>query len=65
MVPKYDENREFLKARKSICKKYLPLERSTPEYTECTVNDVLVDPYLFNAVWIDQNKKGYGSTRRH
>ena len=31
-----------------------------------TINDVSVDPYPFNAVkrvWIDPNKKGYGSTK--
>ena len=35
-------------------------------YTEWTINDVFVDPYPFNAVkrvWIDQKKKGYGSTQ--
>ena len=34
--------------------------------TEWAFNDVLVDPYPFTAikkVWIDQNKKGYGSTK--
>ena len=36
-------------------------------HTVWTVNDVLVDPYPFNAVksvWIDQNKKGHGSTKK-
>ena len=39
------------------------------DYKKCTVwnvNDMLVDPYPFyciKIVWIDQNKKGYGSTK--
>ena len=44
----------------------LQVGRRRCTHTEWAFNDVLVDPYPFTAikkVWIDQNKKGYGSTK--